>query len=149
MSLEANCGFTCACPLCTASDEEIMASNDRLSEIKALKSVMPTDETDAPKFLRLLPILIQQLEEEGLIAELPGYEETLAYTWSMFGKEDEAKYWAGRAQKHWAVIAGKESWEQRRCGDMEKDVKSHKTWKSWKAEPLDEKKEDEDEDRVF
>lgn len=118
-----------------------MASNDRLSEIKALKSVLPTDETDAPKFLSVLPSLIRNLEEEDLIAELPVYEEILAYTWSMFGKEDRAKYWAGRAQQHWAVVAGKESWEQRRCGELEQDVKNHKTWMSWKGEPWDEEKE--------
>jgi hypothetical protein len=109
-----------------------MASNDRLSEIKAIKSMLPSDPTDADKALELLPSLVEQLEKEGLIADLPRYEETLAYTWSMFGVEDKAKYWAGKAREHWAIVAGKESWEQRRCGDMEQDVKSHKTWRTWK-----------------
>lgn len=119
-----------------------MESNDRLSEIKALKSVLPTDEKDAPRLLSLLPSLIKTLEEENLIVDLPAYEETLAYTWSMFGKEDRAKYWAGRAQRHWAIVAGKESWEQRRCGELEQDVKSHKTWMSWKGDPWQEEEGD-------
>ncbi|EMD65215.1 hypothetical protein COCSADRAFT_160188 [Bipolaris sorokiniana ND90Pr] len=144
-SLEANFGFTCACPLCTASDEEIMASNDRLSEIKALKSVLPSDPEEADRTLEILPSLVEQLEKEDLIAELPSYEETLAYTWSMFGEEEKAKYWAGKAQKHWAIVAGKESWEQRRCGDMEQDVKGHKTWRTWKGlQEEDEESDDEE-----
>ncbi|KAI4932972.1 hypothetical protein J4E85_003375 [Alternaria conjuncta] len=134
-SIEANFGFTCACPLCTADDDATMASNDRLSEIKALKSVLPTDPEDSPQLLGLLPKLIEHLEEEGLLTELPQYEEILAYTWSSFGIEDRAKYWAGRAQKHWAVVAGKESWEQRRCGELEANVRGHQTWMTWKGDP--------------
>lgn len=134
-SIKANLGFDCRCPLCTASEEEIEASNDRLSEIKALKSVLPTDHADSPQLISLLPPLIKNLEEEGLIAELPMYEEILALTWSTFGIADRAKYWAGRARKHWAIIAGKESWEQRRCGDLEDDVKSHATWMTWEGDP--------------
>jgi hypothetical protein len=112
-----------------------MASNDRLSEIKALKSVLPTDQADTPQLLGLLPNLIQQLEEEDLIAELPMYEEILAYTWSSFGIEDRARYWAGRAQRHWSVVAGGESWEQKRCGELERDVKAHGTWMTWEGDP--------------
>ena len=112
-----------------------MSSTDRLSEIKALRSVLPTDPSESPKLLGLLPNLIEALEKEGLITELPMYEEILAYTWSSFGIEDRAKYWAGRAQRHWAVVAGKESWEQRRCGELERDVKAHSTWMTWEGDP--------------
>jgi hypothetical protein len=63
------------------------------------------------------------------------YEEILAYTWSSFGMVKRAKYWAGRAKRHWAVLAGKESWEARRCGDLEKDVRGHATWATWKDDP--------------
>ncbi|CAO2655258.1 Nn.00g103220.m01.CDS01 [Neocucurbitaria sp. VM-36] len=134
-SIEANLGFTCRCPLCRANDTAIEESNDRLSEIKALKSVLPSDQKDSPQLLGLLPNLISILEEEDLHTEIPMYEEILAYTWSSFGIEDRAKYWAGRARRHWAVIAGKESWEQRRCGDLENDVKAHATWMSWEGDP--------------
>ena len=133
-SLEANFGFTCACPLCTANDTAIMESNDHLSEIKALKSVLPTDVKETPELLRLLTSLVALLKEEGLVAQLPMYEEMMAYTWSSFGKEDRAKYWAGEAQKHWAIVAGRESWEQRRCGDLERNVTAHETWMSWDGE---------------
>ncbi|KAF1847010.1 SET domain-containing protein [Cucurbitaria berberidis CBS 394.84] len=134
-SIEANFGFTCGCPLCTADEAIIEESNDRLSEIKSLKSVLPTDEKDSPQLLALLPPLISTLEKEDLHNQLPMYEEILAYTWSSFGIEDRAKYWAGRARKHWAIIAGKESWEQKRCGDLEADVKSHATWMTWEGDP--------------
>ncbi|KAF1941455.1 SET domain-containing protein [Clathrospora elynae] len=134
-SLEANFGFTCQCALCTAPEPILSASNDRLSEIKALKSVLPTDQKDTPQLLGLLPNLIQQLEEEGLLAELPMYEEILAYTWSSFGIEDRARYWAGRARRHWAVVAGRESWDQRRVGDLFDDVRGHSTWMSWEGDP--------------
>ena len=133
-SLEANFGFTCACPLCTANDTAIMESNDRLSEIKALKSALPTDVKETPELLRLVVNLVTLLMDEGLVAQLPMYEEMMAYTWSSFGREDRAKYYAGEAQKHWAIVAGRESWEQRRCGELEKDVKAHKTWMSWDGE---------------
>ncbi|RYO36402.1 hypothetical protein AA0111_g3072 [Alternaria arborescens] len=134
-TLMANFGFQCACPLCTADDDGVMESNDRLSEIKALKSVLPTDEKDSPQLLGLLPKLIEQLEQEELFAELPQYEEILAYTWSSFGIEDRARYWAERAQKHWAVVAGKESWEQRRCGELAENVRGHSTWMTWEGDP--------------
>jgi hypothetical protein len=62
------------------------------------------------------------------------YEEILAYTSSSFGMLDDARYWAGRARRHWGVVAGRESWEQRRCGELEEDVKGHATWKSWEGE---------------
>jgi hypothetical protein len=136
-SLQANHNFSCLCSLCTASEAEIDASNDRLSEIKALKSVLPTDPADSPQLLGLLPNLIKLYEEEDLHTEKPMYEEILAYTWSSFGLADRAKYWAGRARQHWAVLAGKESWEAKRCGDLEKDVQAHATWKTWKGEPWD------------
>ena len=113
----------------------IEKSDDRLSEIKALKSVLPSDEKDTPQLLGLLPNLISLLEEEDLHTEMSMYEEILAYTWSSFGIADRAKYWADRARKHWAVIAGKGSWEQKRCGDLEDHVKAHTTWMSWKGDP--------------
>ncbi|EFQ89467.1 hypothetical protein CFE70_003182 [Pyrenophora teres f. teres 0-1] len=133
-SLEANFGFTCACPLCTADETAIEKSNDRLSEIKALKSALPTDVKETPELLRLVTHLVSLLEEEGLVAQLPQYEEMMAYTWSSYGKEDRAKYWAGRAQKHWEIVAGRESWEQRRCGDLERNVTAHQTWGTWEGE---------------
>ncbi|KAH7355791.1 hypothetical protein BKA66DRAFT_502655 [Pyrenochaeta sp. MPI-SDFR-AT-0127] len=135
LSIEVNLGFACRCPLCTADDAGIEQSNDNLSEIKALKSVLPTDPKENAELLRLLPSLIKVLLEEELHAEVPQYEEILAYTFSSFGVEERAKYWAGRARKHWAVIAGKDSWEQRRCGDLEDDVKGHATWNTWDGEP--------------
>lgn len=133
-SIHANHNFTCLCSLCTASEEEISASNDRLSEIKAMKSVLPTDPADSPQLLGLLPNLIKLYDEEDLHPERPMYEEILAYTYSTFGIADRAKHWAGRASRHWAILAGTESWEAKRCSDMEKDVTAHATWKSWKGE---------------
>jgi hypothetical protein len=79
--------------------------------------------------------LIKLYDDEDLHTETPMYEEILAYTWSSFGIAKRAVYWAGRASRHWAVLAGKESWEAKRCGDLEKDVKSHATWMSWKDDP--------------
>lgn len=85
--------------------------------------------------LGLLPELIGLMEEEDLIIELPMYEEIMAYTWSSFGIEDRAKYWAERAREHWAVLAGPESWEAKRTGQLENDVKGHYTWMSWEEDP--------------
>lgn len=134
-SIEENLGFTCHCQLCSSDADSIDASNERLSEIKALKSVLPNDPEDSPQLIALLPKLISQLEEEGLIFERPRYEEILAYTWSSFGIEERARYWAGRARRHWAVIAGKDSWEQRRCRELEENVTGHSTWMTWKGDP--------------
>ncbi|KAH5720389.1 hypothetical protein HBI20_103840 [Parastagonospora nodorum] len=136
-SLEANHNFQCVCSLCTASEAEIEASNDRLSEIKALKSVLPSDTADSPQLLGLLHNLIKLYDDEDLHTETPMYEEILALTFSSFGIAHRAKYWAGRAKKHWAVLLGQESWEAKRCGDLEDDVRMHATWKSWKGEPYD------------
>jgi hypothetical protein len=63
------------------------------------------------------------------------YEEILALTWSSFGIKKRAVYWAGRARRHWAVLAGKESWEAKRCADLETDVEGHATWMTWKDDP--------------
>jgi hypothetical protein len=63
------------------------------------------------------------------------YEEILALTWSSFGIKHRAQYWAGRARTHWAVLAGRESWEAKRCGDLEDDVEAHATWMAWKDDP--------------
>jgi hypothetical protein len=134
-SIEANHNFKCLCSLCTANETELEASNDRLSEIKALKSVLPTDPKDSPQLLGLLPNLIKLYDEEDLHTETPMYEEILAYTWSSFGIAHRAKYWAGRAKRHWAVLMGKESWEAKRCGDLEDDVKTHATWMTWEGDP--------------
>ncbi|KAH8725812.1 hypothetical protein GQ44DRAFT_680548 [Phaeosphaeriaceae sp. PMI808] len=134
-SILANHNFKCLCSLCTSSESNIEASNDRLSEIKALKSVLPTNSADSPQLLGLLPNLIKLYDEEDLHTETPMYEEILAYTWSAFGIADRAKYWAGRARRHWLILAGKESWEARRCGDLEDDVESHATWMTWEGDP--------------
>lgn len=100
-----------------------------------MKSVLPTDFEDSPQLLGLLPALIKNLEEEDLLLQLPQYEEILALTWSSFGIEKRAKYWARRAKEHWTIITGRESWESKRCGELEADVKSHATWMSWKGDP--------------
>ncbi|KAL6709226.1 hypothetical protein ACN47E_002042 [Coniothyrium glycines] len=134
-SIEENLGFRCLCRLCTSDEDAVDASNERLSEIKALKSVLPTDPKDSPQLIALLPKLISQMEEEDLIIERP-------------------IYWAGRARRHWAVIAGKESWEQRRCGELEENVSGHSTWMTWEGDPFEgigqghpwEEKEDENQD---
>jgi len=120
-----------------------MASNDRLSEIKALKSVLPTDSADSPQLLGLLPNLIKAYDEEDLHTETPMYEEILAYTWSSFGIETRAKYWAGRARQHWGVLAGAESWESKRCGDLENNVRGHATWMTWEGDPWEDVGEEE------
>jgi hypothetical protein len=134
-SIQDNLNFDCLCSLCTANESVIEESNDRLSEIKALKSVLPTDSADSPQLLGLLPNLIKLYDEEDLHTETPMYEEILAYTWSSFGIADRAKYWAGRARRHWTILAGKESWEAKRCGDLESDVKAHATWMTWEGDP--------------
>ena len=69
-----------------------------------------------------------------MLLELPMYEEILAYTWSAFGIEARAKEWGGKARRGWEVVMGKESWEARRCAELEGDVKSHYTWMSWEGE---------------
>lgn len=97
--------------------------------------MLPSDLKDLPQYLATLPPLISLLEEEELIVELPMYEEILAYTWSSFGIEDRAKHWAGRARRHWEILAGVESWEARRTGELEGDVKTHYTWMSWEGDP--------------
>ncbi|KAF1921550.1 hypothetical protein BDU57DRAFT_545010 [Ampelomyces quisqualis] len=134
-SLQANHNFSCLCSLCTASPAEIEASNDRLADIKAVKSILPTDPADSPQLLGLLSNLIKLYDDEDLHTETPMYEEILAYTWSSFGIPDRAKYWAGRARQHWAVLMGKESWEAKRCGDLENNVKAHATWMTWEGDP--------------
>ncbi|KAF2646373.1 SET domain-containing protein [Massarina eburnea CBS 473.64] len=134
-ALESTWGFTCTCPLCTANTTTIKTSNERLEKIKDLKTVLPTDPNDIPQLLGLLPNLITLLEEEGLTTDLAMYEEILAYTWSSFGIEDRAKYWAGRARRHWGIVAGESSWEAKRTGELEDDVKNHFTWMSWEGDP--------------
>ncbi|KAF2251968.1 SET domain-containing protein [Trematosphaeria pertusa] len=134
-ALENHWGFTCTCPLCTANSTVIAASDERLKKINEIKAVLPTEQKDIPQMLGLLPELIGLMEEEDLIIELPMYEEIMAYTWSSFGIEDRAKYWAERAREHWAVLAGPESWEAKRTGQLENDVKGHYTWMSWEEDP--------------
>ncbi|KAF1958018.1 SET domain-containing protein [Byssothecium circinans] len=134
-ALESTWGFTCTCPLCAANATTVQASNSRLSQIKELKAVLPTDPDDIPQLLGLLPNLITLLEEEDLPNELAMYEEILAYTWSSFGIDERARYWAGRARRHWSVVAGKGSWEAKRTGELERDVKGHYTWMSWEGDP--------------
>lgn len=97
--------------------------------------MLPTDISDLPQYIALLPELIALMEEEGLIIELPMYEEILAYAWSSFGIEDRAKHWAGRARRHWEVLAGVESYEARRTGELEGDVKGHATFATWEGDP--------------
>jgi hypothetical protein len=112
----------------------VVESNERVKKIAEIKSALPSGTDALPQLLGLLPELIHLLEQESLLVDLPMYEEIMAYTWSAFGIEDRAKYWGGRAKKHWAVIAGKESWEARRCADLEQDVRAHFTWMSWEGE---------------
>lgn len=74
------------------------------------------------------------LDEEGLIVELPMYEEILAYTWSAFGIEERARKWGLRARDHWGVVAGRGSWDERRVGEFVSDVRAHYTWSSYEGE---------------
>ncbi|CAI6341393.1 unnamed protein product [Periconia digitata] len=133
-ALQAAWGFTCTCPLCTANSTSQSTSNARLQQISEIKSVLPTSPSSMPQLLGLLPDLISLLEAEDLIRELPMYEEIMAYTWSSFGIEDRARMWAGRAAKHWSIVAGMESWEVKRMRDMERDVRGHGTWLGWDGE---------------
>lgn len=65
------------------------------------------------------------------------YEEILAYSWSTLGIEDKAKLWAGRARRGWEIIAGKDSWEAKRTGELESNPKEHGTWATWDKDPWD------------
>ncbi|KAJ4290422.1 hypothetical protein N0V90_010638 [Kalmusia sp. IMI 367209] len=132
-ALESTWGFTCTCSLCTANSTTIAASDTRLADIAALKSSLPTSLSDLPQYIALLPRLISFVEKEGLLSELPMYEEILAYTWSAIKAEEGAKYWAERASKHWRVIAGKESWEARRTQDLLDNLEGHYTWGSYEG----------------
>ncbi|KAF2873778.1 hypothetical protein BDV95DRAFT_541144 [Massariosphaeria phaeospora] len=134
-ALLANWGFTCTCSLCTSPTTTLNASDTHLTQIRDLKAVLPSEPSDIPQLLGLLPDLISLLDEEDLILERPMYEEILAYTWSSFGIEERAKYWAGRAQQDWSTLAGKESWEAKRTRELESDVKAHATWMSWEGDP--------------
>ena len=53
------------------------------------------------------------------------------------GIESRAKEWAARARKGWENIAGKESWEAKRTGELERDVKNHPTFATWDKDPWD------------
>ncbi|PVI04231.1 SET domain-containing protein [Periconia macrospinosa] len=133
-ALQETWGFTCTCPLCTANSTTKSASDARLQQISEIKSILPTSPSSMPELLGLLPDLISLLEAENLIKDLPMYEEILAYTWSSFGIEERAKIWAGRAARHWSIVAGRESWEAKRMRDMEEDVRGHGTWLGWDGE---------------
>jgi hypothetical protein len=134
LALEAHWGFPCTCALCTANATTIQTSNFRLQKISQIKAALPSGTDALPQLLGLLPELISLMEEEGLLVELPMYEEILAYTWSAFGIEQRAREWASRARKGWEVVAGRESWEARRLKELEGDVRTHYTWMSWEGE---------------
>ncbi|KAF2189040.1 SET domain-containing protein, partial [Zopfia rhizophila CBS 207.26] len=127
-ALDAHWSFTCKCSLCTAPPAKISASDKRLKQITDIKEVLPTDTHDVPQLLGSVPDLIGLLQEEGLIAEIPQYEEILAYTLSQLGDEHRARYWARRARKGWEIVAGKGSWEAERTGALERDVLGHPSW---------------------
>jgi hypothetical protein len=136
-ALQAHWNFTCTCSLCSSPASTLSASDARLSEIRDIKSGLPTGFDSIPQFIALLPNLISLMEEEGLVFEKPMYEEILAYSWSALGIETRAKEWASRARKSWEIIAGKESGEARRMRDMEMDVRAHGTWATWDKDPWD------------
>lgn len=72
------------------------------------------------------------------------YEEILAYSWSALGIEERARYWAERARRGWEIVAGKNSREARRVGELERDVKGHGTWMTWDKDPWDDSVWDDD-----
>ncbi|KAF2438986.1 SET domain-containing protein [Karstenula rhodostoma CBS 690.94] len=133
-ALKETWGFTCTCPLCSSSPTNISLSDTRLADIAGLKTALPTSLEDIPQYIALIPRLVALLEEEGLYAELPMYEEILAYAWSAVGEEGRARAWAERAGVHWGIVAGKDSWEARRCEELAADVKGHYTWGTWEGD---------------
>jgi hypothetical protein len=142
--IKENWGFTCQCPLCTASPSTLSTSDSRLSEIASIKAVLPTGAENIPQLIAILPNLIKLLDEEDLIVERPMYEEILAYSWSTMGMEERAKYWAARARKGWEIVAGRGSWEVKRTAELEADVKGHGTWATWDKDPWDDNQWEDD-----
>jgi hypothetical protein len=135
--LKEHWNFECTCKLCSASKEDIIESDNRLKDIKAIKEDLPSGFDSIPQFIAMLPTLVQLMEEEGLVIEKPMYEEILAYSWSALGVEPRAKEWASRARRDWEIIAGKESYEARRTRALEEDVKGHGTFATWDKDPWD------------
>ncbi|KAF1970659.1 SET domain-containing protein [Bimuria novae-zelandiae CBS 107.79] len=132
--LKGTWGFTCTCSLCTSPTSTLALSDTNLLTISSIKSSLPTSLDDIPQYITILPKLISLLDEEGLLAEMPLYEEILAYAWSAVRDKEKARAWAERARWHWGVVAGKESWEARRMGELAENVEGHFTWGMWEGE---------------
>lgn len=130
-ALEATWGFRCRCPLCSSNSTSRAASDTRVADIAGIKAALPTSLNDIPQYIAGLPRLISLLDEENLLTEMPMYEEILAYAWSAVKEEGRAKAWAERASEHWAVVAGRDSWEAKRSRELSADVKGHYTWGTW------------------
>ena len=129
--MEATWGFKCTCSLCSSNSTVRAASDARVADIAGIKAALPTSLDDIPQYIAGLPRLISLLDEEDLLIEMPMYEEILAYSWSAVKEEGRAKAWAERSSVHWAVVAGKDSWEAKRSRHLAADVKGHYTWGTW------------------
>ena len=127
--LKQNWGFTCSCDLCRSSEKDLFVSDARVKKLVEGREHLASVFSNPRKVLKTVIGLLQLLDEEKLIKEKAKYCEIAMYAANQLGDEEQAKKYGECAQEEWRVMAGPDSFEVRRVGDLLKDPKKHPSWR--------------------
>ena len=109
-------GFSCECALCTASPEELDASDDRLSHIEEIrKEVFNLGKKGGMDSLRKAISLNEELlplaEEEGLPEQVAETYHIQAWLYEAIGERKKARHFAGLVLSNMEEFGAPEKFE--------------------------------------
>ncbi len=82
---------------------------------------------DTAGILKLVTVLLDLYEKEGMIKPKADFYQLAAYAWNNLGQEDQALEFAKLAKKFWTILFGVDSPEVREIEEFERNPKGHPT----------------------
>ncbi|CAI4211906.1 unnamed protein product [Parascedosporium putredinis] len=106
--------FSCDCALCSLSEEEVEASDDRRERIRDVRSVVldHVKKNEYSQAIKKHKTMIQLIAEEGITVPLGEYYDILARLYNTIGDRRNTEIWAKRAIDDLELFGGEEIYDQ-------------------------------------
>ncbi|KAK3388099.1 hypothetical protein B0T20DRAFT_109278 [Sordaria brevicollis] len=121
-------GFECTCSLCSASAEEVEASDKRIQDIKDLEEEMDKAVGGGDLTTEMGERLVKLYREEGLETYIGHAYTKAALIYAMFGVEEKAKEYATLAADAMAMELGEEAGDVVAMRQLAERPEEHWAW---------------------
>lgn len=112
--LRSRWGFTCTCPLCTASPSAVIASDTRREEIRQIrdKVLALVHEREFKRAVGLYVEMLEIMDEEEMVAARGDHCAIVARMYGAVREWVEMEKWAGMAVEEMRLFGGEEVFEE-------------------------------------